>query len=63
MKTITILKYLFLIFGLGLMALAFGLYRNAEDLLANAAFAEGSIVDIHRSVSSGSTYYHAVVSL
>ena len=57
MKTLTIIKYLFSVIGLGMLVGSFFLYQNTATFLSNAASAEGVVVDLVRSRSSDSTTY------
>lgn len=66
MKTLKIIKYLFAIIGLGMMAGSFFLYQNTATFLESAISAEGEVVELVRSSSSssstsGSSYTYAPV--
>lgn len=76
MKAVTIVIYVFSIVGIGLLAGACLMAVNARNLLADASFAEGEVVDLRqsrsvsgmrgvsqrRSESSDSISYHPVIS-
>lgn len=61
MKVIAIIKYLFTLIGIAMLVGAFFLYRNTTAFLAEAAKADGLVVDLVRSQSSDSTTYRPVV--
>jgi len=61
MKTIKIIKYLFLILGIGLLTGSLLIYRSTSSFLAEATHAEGTVVKLMESHSDNSTTYRPVV--
>ena len=61
MKTIAIIKYVFLLVGIGMLAGALSWYQNTQSFVAQALKAEGTVVELLRSSSSDSTTYRPVV--
>lgn len=61
MKTITIIKYVFTLFGLGLLCGAFLFYINTHNFLKSALTVNGTVVELVSSRSSDSTTYRPVV--
>ena len=61
MNVLSIIKYLFTLVGIGMLAGAFYLYGSTRDFLAEAATADATVVELARSRSSDSTTYKPVV--
>lgn len=61
MKVIAIVKYVFILIGIGMLAGAFLIYKSTSSFLAEAAKAEGTVVELAQSRSSDSTTYRPVV--
>ena len=62
MKIINLLKYIFILIGLGLLAGAFYMYQNTSEFLRNATRADGTVIELIASRSSDSTTYTPVVT-
>ncbi len=61
-KTVTLLTYVFLMVGAGLLAGAFLFYRDTAGFLDTAVRADGTVIELAASrSSSGSTTYRPVV--
>lgn len=61
MKTISVIKYVFTVVGLGMLFGAFLFYTNSQDFLNSAMTTNGTVVELVRSRSSDSTTYRPVV--
>lgn len=61
MKTLTIMKYVFSIAGLGMLTGAVLWYQNTRVFVQEASVAQGTVVELVRSTSSDSTTYRPVV--
>lgn len=61
MRITSILKYIFLVVGLGALVGAFFLVTNTQDFLKNALISDGRVVELVRSRSSDSVTYRPVV--
>lgn len=61
MKALNIIKYVFTIIGVGMLAGAFYLYSSTSSFLETAVTADGTVVELVRSRSSDSTSYYPVV--
>ena len=61
MKTISILKYIFTIVGLGMLIAAYFIFSNTQVFLNDSLKTEGIVVDLVRSRSSDSVTYRPVV--
>ena len=61
MKTIAIIKYVFLLVGIGMLAGSLSWYQNTQSFVAQAVKAEGTVVELLRSSSSDSITYRPVV--
>lgn len=57
-----IIKYVFLIIGLGLLVGTFFLYQNKKEFLDTAVTAKGTVIELIASRSDKSTTYKPVVS-
>jgi hypothetical protein len=62
MKTFSVLKYIFLVVGLGLLTGAFILYQNKKAFLEKAVSAQGTVIELLESRSDNSTTYKPLVS-
>lgn len=58
MKSVAVMKWVFMVVGAGLLGLAGWLYQGTSTFIARAATAEGTVVDLARSSGSkgGSTW-------
>jgi len=61
MKTISVVKYVFTVVGLGMLVGSFLLYSNTQAFLQSALTASGEVVELVRSRSGDSTTYKPVV--
>ena len=61
MKAVAIVKYLFLVIGVGMLIGSFFLYKSTQEFLVGARSAEGEVIDLVRSRSNDSTTYKPVV--
>lgn len=66
MKLFAIMKYIFSIIGIGLLAGAYYLYQSTQDFLGSALSAQGTVVELslsrsHKSGSSNSSVTYAPV--
>lgn len=61
MKVIAIIKYVFTLVGIGMLVGAFLFYRSTNSFLAEAAKAEGTVIELVQSRSGDSTTYRPVV--
>jgi hypothetical protein len=55
MKALSIVKYVFLLIGLGMLTGAFFMYRNTSQFLETAVTAQGTVVELVESRSSDSS--------
>lgn len=60
MKTIAIMKFVFLLVGVAMLAGAIYLYRDTRSFLAGAVHAQGTVVDLERSDSTDSNGHRSV---
>lgn len=61
MKVIAIMKYVFALAGIGMLAGAFFLYRSTSTFLGEAITADGTVVGLERSRTRDSSTYKPVV--
>jgi len=60
-KTLAIVKYVFLLAGIAMLAGAVFVYQSTSTFLATAITTKGTVVDLERSRSNNSTTYRPVV--
>ncbi len=61
MKAVIIIKYLFTVLGIGMLAGALFMIQDTRSFIAGASRAPGTVIDLEESESSDSTTYRAVV--
>ncbi len=61
MRTISIVKYVFTLVGLGMLIGAFTLYNNTQGFIQNSLVTDGRVVALASSRTSDSTIYRPVV--
>ena len=61
MKIVKRIKYVFTTIGLAMLMGAFFMYSNTESFLSEASIAEGTVIQLVQSSSSGSSTYMPVV--
>lgn len=62
MKTLTLIKYIFLSVGLCLLLVASLLYQNTHAFLTSARLTEGTVIDLVESSTKDSTVYQPIIS-